>query len=51
MNKHLGSNFDDLLQEDGSLEEVTATAVKRVIAWQSAQGDEGAENQQSGSGR
>jgi len=37
MNKHVGSNFDDLLQEDGTLEEVTATAVKRVIAWQIAQ--------------
>jgi len=37
MNKHLGSNFDNLLQEDGIQEEVTATAVKRVIAWQIAQ--------------
>jgi len=37
MNKHLGSNFDDLLQEDSSQEEVTAAAVKRVIAWQIAQ--------------
>jgi len=37
MNKHLGSNLDDLLQEDGTREEVTATAVKRVIAWQIAQ--------------
>jgi len=37
MNKHLGSNFDDFLQEDGTREEVTATAVKRVIAWQIAQ--------------
>jgi len=36
MNKHLGSNFDDLLQEDGTQEEVTAAAVKRVIAWQIA---------------
>jgi len=37
MNKHLGSNLDDLLQEDGIQEEVTAAAVKRVIAWQIAQ--------------
>jgi len=37
MNKHLGSNLDDLLQEDGAQEEVTAAAVKRVIAWQIAQ--------------
>jgi len=37
MNKHLGSNLDDLLQEDGTQEEATAAAVKRVIAWQIAQ--------------
>jgi len=37
MNTHLGSNLDDLLQEDGTQEDVTATAVKRVIAWQIAQ--------------
>jgi len=37
MNKHLGSSLDDLLQEDGMQEEVTATAIKRVIAWQIAQ--------------
>ena len=35
--EHSGSNFDDFLAEDGSLEEVTAMAVKRVIAWQLAQ--------------
>ena len=34
MNKHIGSNFDDLPREDGMQEEVTATAIKRVIAWQ-----------------
>lgn len=33
-NKHVGSGFDDFLQEEGMLEEVTAVAVKRVIAWQ-----------------
>lgn len=35
MNKqNIGSNFDDFLAEQGMLEEVTAVAVKRVIAWQ-----------------
>jgi len=33
-NKHIGSNFDDFLAEEGLLEDVTATAMKRVIAWQ-----------------
>ncbi len=33
-NKHVGSAFDDLLKEDGLLEEAQNTAVKRVIAWQ-----------------
>jgi len=37
MNKHFGSNFDDFLREDGILEEVTAVAIKRVIAWQIAE--------------
>ncbi|SAL79604.1 Fis family transcriptional regulator [Caballeronia arvi] len=32
--KHVGSDFDDFLEEEGILEEVTATAIKRVIAWQ-----------------
>ena len=31
---HIGSNFDDFLNEEGILEEVSATALKRVIAWQ-----------------
>lgn len=30
----LGQSFDDFLKEDGIYEEVTETAVKRVIAWQ-----------------
>jgi len=35
MNKqNIGSHFDDFLAEEGMLEEVTAVAVKRVIAWQ-----------------
>ena len=33
-NKHIGSNFDDFLAEDNQLDEATAIAVKRVIAWQ-----------------
>lgn len=33
-NKHIDGNFDDFLAEEGMLEEVTATAMKRVIAWQ-----------------
>ncbi len=32
--KHVGGNFDDFLAEESLLEEVTATAMKRVIAWQ-----------------
>lgn len=33
-NRHVGSSFDSFLAEDGILEEVSAVAVKRVIAWQ-----------------
>ena len=33
-NRHIGSDFDDFLAEEAMLEEVTATAMKRVIAWQ-----------------
>ncbi|HEM7842606.1 helix-turn-helix domain-containing protein [Burkholderia multivorans] len=33
-NKHIGSSFDDFLAEEGRLEEATATAMKRLIAWQ-----------------
>lgn len=32
--KYIGSSFDDFLAEEGILEEVTAVAMKRVIAWQ-----------------
>lgn len=32
--KNVGSSFDDLLEEEGILEEATAAAVKRVIAFQ-----------------
>ena len=32
--QNLGSDFDDFLAQEGMLEEVTAVAVKRAIAWQ-----------------
>jgi antitoxin HicB len=35
--KHLGSDFEDFLREEGILEVVNATAIKRVIAFQIAQ--------------
>lgn len=34
MNTHIGSDFDDFLNEQGLAEEVSAAALKRVIAWQ-----------------
>ena len=36
-NTPIGSRFDDFLAEDKRLEEATAIAIKRVIAWQFAQ--------------
>jgi hypothetical protein len=33
-NPHIGSDLDDLLEEDGVLAEVRSIAVKRVFAWQ-----------------
>lgn len=36
-NPHLGSDFDDFLEEEGILEEVNAAAVKRVIAMEVAE--------------
>ena len=33
-NKNIGTDFDDFLMDEGMLEEVTAVAVKRVIALQ-----------------
>ena len=35
--KNIGSSFDDFLKEEAMLEEVTAVAMKRMIAWQIAQ--------------
>ena len=32
--KHIGSSFDDFLEEEGLLEEAEAIAVKRVLAYQ-----------------
>jgi len=32
--KNIGSNFDDFLEEEGLLDEATAVAVKRYIAFQ-----------------
>jgi methylphosphotriester-DNA--protein-cysteine methyltransferase len=34
---HVGSTLDDFLAEQGVLEETTAVAIKRVIAWQLAE--------------
>jgi antitoxin HicB len=31
---HIGSNFDDFLQEDGLLAECEAGALRRVVTWQ-----------------
>jgi antitoxin HicB len=36
-NPHIGSSFVDFLKEAGIYEEVTATAIKRVLAWQMQQ--------------
>jgi predicted XRE-type DNA-binding protein len=33
-NAHIGSTFESFLQEEGIAEEVNATAIKRVLAWQ-----------------
>ncbi|MGB5510510.1 MAG: hypothetical protein WBM61_11490 [Woeseiaceae bacterium] len=35
--KNIGSSFDEFLEEEGILEEATAVAVKRVIAFQLAE--------------
>lgn len=34
---NIGSSFDDFLTEENILEEATATAIKRVLAWQIAE--------------
>ena len=37
-NRHIGGSLDDLLAEDGALEDVSARAMKRVLTWQLQQG-------------
>lgn len=37
MNKHIGSDFDDFLDEEDLLAETEAIAIKRVIAYQVAE--------------
>lgn len=37
MHSHIGSDFEDFLVEEGLAEEVSAAALKRVIAWQLAE--------------
>jgi DNA-binding Xre family transcriptional regulator len=36
-NPHVGGDFEEYLEEQGVLEEVTAAALKRVLAWELAQ--------------
>ncbi|MEO1300480.1 MAG: Fis family transcriptional regulator [Cyanobacteria bacterium J06636_16] len=36
-NSHIGSSLNDFLQEEDMLEEVSAIALKRVLAWQIVQ--------------
>ena len=36
-NKHIGSRLDDFLADEGLLQDATAVALKRVIAWQIAE--------------
>jgi predicted XRE-type DNA-binding protein len=33
-NVHVGTDFEDFLRDEGTLEEATALAVKRVLAWE-----------------
>lgn len=33
-NPRIGSDFEDFLREEGRLEEATAIAIKRVLAWE-----------------
>lgn len=34
--RHIGSSFEDYLKGEGTFEEITTKAVKRVLAWQIA---------------
>lgn len=40
--KHVGSDFDDFLRDEGLLEEVEAVAAKRVVAFAEQRSPEGA---------
>lgn len=42
-NKHIGSDFDDFLRDEGILEDAEAVAVKRAIAFQIAREMESAD--------
>ncbi len=33
-NPYIGLSLDDLLEEEGTLDEINLVAIKRVIAWQ-----------------
>jgi antitoxin HicB len=33
-NPHVGSDFEEFLTDEGRLEESTALAIKRVLAWE-----------------
>lgn len=33
-NKHIGGDFEDFLADQGMLDDATAVAMKRIIAWQ-----------------
>ncbi len=35
-NKHIGSNFDDFLEEEGSLEEIEEVIAKKIFVFQMA---------------
>jgi antitoxin HicB len=35
-NPHIGSSFDDFLEEEGLYEDARTAAVERVVAWQGA---------------
>ncbi|NER23911.1 MAG: XRE family transcriptional regulator [Symploca sp. SIO1C2] len=37
INPHIGSSFDDFLEEEGTIAEADAIALKRVLAWQITQ--------------
>jgi antitoxin HicB len=36
-NRHVGSDFEDFLRDEGRLEVATSLAIKRVIAWEFSQ--------------